>query len=298
MFNFLTKSKLLLWAKPLLLTAVITILAVYLVLVLLLYFAQEWLIFPGKESQGQPYAVVKPFPGMEVVQLSTAQGDQISALFGPALTTEGKPHPNAAQRPTLLYFYGNAMCARFALDEFQEYRRLGLNVMIPDYVGFGMSSGQPSEAGCYATAEATYTYLGSRADIDSHKIVVLGRSLGSGVAVDLASRKPVAALMTLSAYSSLADMAHELYPYLPVSLFLKHRFDSQSKIGKVHCPILVAHGKNDDIISFRHSQRLASAAKAPVTQVYLEHFGHNDFFGPETIQVLRDFLDKIPEFRQ
>jgi hypothetical protein len=153
-----------------------------------LFSTQIRLIFPGAEKQGQPTTIVQARPGEELVSLTTAHGDQVIALFGPALTPDGQPHPKAASSPTMLYFYGNAMCVNDALPEFDRFRRLGLNVMIPDYVGYGMSGGKPSESGCYATADAAFAHLLKRKDVDPAKIVVAGWSLGGAVAIDLASR--------------------------------------------------------------------------------------------------------------
>src|SRR5262249_38921007 len=132
---------------------------VYLGSLLVLYSLQTRIIFPGWETQGQPYAEIHPRPGTDLIRLKTETGEPIVALFGPALTPAGWPHPRAADRPTLIYFYGNAMCLKAAAIEFDQFRRLGLNVVIPEYLGYGMSGGSPSERGCRATADAVYDYL-------------------------------------------------------------------------------------------------------------------------------------------
>ena len=159
--------------------------------------------------------MVRPRADAELVTLSTANGDRVVALFGPALTREGEPHPEASRRPTLLYFYGNGMCLNDTLEQFDHFRRLGANVLIPDYVGYGMSGGQPGESGCLATADAAYDHLQSRRDVDPRAIVAVGWSLGGAVAIDLASRRPVAGLAAFSTFTSMVEMARRNFPFLP-----------------------------------------------------------------------------------
>jgi fermentation-respiration switch protein FrsA (DUF1100 family) len=250
----------------------------YLGFVTVLYALQTRLIFPGQETQGQSSAVVRPRAGCELVQLKTHRGDSVVALFGPALTRDGRPDPDAAHRPSLIYFYGNAMCLNYATTEFDQFRRLGLNVLIPEFVGYGMSGGSPSEKGCYATADAAYDYLVSTRGVMPQRIVTAGWSLGGAVAVDLAARRPVGGLMIFSTFTRVADMARRVLPFVPVSLLLRHRFDSLGKIQQVRCPILIAHGRRDRIAPFFMAQRLAAAAKCPVTRLWLDEADHNDFY--------------------
>jgi fermentation-respiration switch protein FrsA (DUF1100 family) len=251
---------------------------VYLGTSLVLYSFQTRIIFPGQATQGQPFAEVRPRPGTELVRLKTQRDEPIVALYGPALTTEGRPHPHAADRPTLIYFYGNAMCLNDSEPEFDRFRRLGLNVIIPEYLGYGMSGGSPSERGCLATADAVYDYLTTARGVDPARIVAAGWSLGGGVAVDLAARKPVGGLIIFCTFTSAVDMAHRLLPMVPVSLLLRHRFDSLRKIPRVRCPILIGHGRRDGIVPFDMGQRLAASAKAPVTTLWVDQAEHNDFY--------------------
>lgn len=254
------------------------ILLVYLGLMAVLYSLQTELIFPGARSRGRAEAVVTPPPGAELVTLSTAGGNRVVALFGPALTADGRPHPDAAHRPSLIYFYGNGMCLNDARFEFDRLRQLGANVLLPEYVGYGMSDGQPSEAGCYATADAALEYLERRPDVDRGKVVLAGWSLGGAVAIDLASRRQVSGLAIFSAFTSMTDMARVHYPFLPISLLLRHRFESEAKLTSITCPIFIGHGQDDAVIPFAMSDRLAAASKGPVTRLNIAGADHNDFF--------------------
>jgi len=272
-------------------------LLVYAGVVVVFYALQTRLIFPGSETQGKPEAVVRPPQDAELATLTTARGDRVVALFGKALTPEGSPRPDASACPTILYFYGNAMCLRDASDEFGRFRRLGANVLIPEYVGFGMSGGSPGESGCRETAEAALAYLAARRDVDQGRVVLAGWSLGGAVALDLASRHSVAGVATFSTFTRMADVSRLLVPFLPTSLLLRHRFESVSKIGQVGCPVLIGHGRNDRIIPFAMADRLAAAASGPVTRVTIEEADHNVFFrsgGERVWTPLSRFIDQLP----
>ncbi len=268
----------------------------YLGYLTLLFSFQTRLIFPGHETQGQEFARIRPRPGTELLRLESQQGEPIVALFGPALTAEGRPDPEAVARPTLIYFYGNAMCLKYAMEDFDRFRRLGLNVLIPDYVGYGMSGGSPSERGCQATADAAYDYLVSKRGVPPSRIVAGGWSLGGAVAIDLADRKPVAGLVVLSAFTSGVDMGRRMTPFLPVSLLLRHRFDNLRKISRIQCPILIGHGRRDRIVPFEMGQRLAAAAKGPVTILWIDEADHNDIYhvgGNEIDKAVVKFIDEF-----
>jgi hypothetical protein len=273
-------------------------LAFYLVGLLLIATFQERIIFPGHATQGRPDAVVEPGPDTELLSLRTARGDRVVALFGAALTADGRPRPDAARRPTLLFFYGNAMCLATARDLLDDLRRIGVNVLIPEYAGYGMSSGRPSEANCYATVDASLEHLKKRKNIDPNRIVVGGWSLGAAVAIDLAAREKTAGLISLSGFTSGVEMGRRLMPFLPVRLLLRHRFASVDKIGRVACPIFVGHGADDHIIPAEMADRLAAAARAPVTRRIIPGADHNDFFlvgGDDLLQALGRFLDSLPD---
>jgi pimeloyl-ACP methyl ester carboxylesterase len=257
----------------------------YLGLALVLALLQTQLIFPGAASQGTPDAQIDAarLDG-ELVTLTTPAGEKVVALFGSARDPAGRPHPQAKSRPTLLYFYGNGMCAAAAEIEFQEFRRRGFNVMVPDYLGYGMSGGKPSEAGVYATADACFDHLKQRGDVDPTKIVPLGLSLGGGPALHLAStRTEVPCVVTIAAFTSVDAMARKLFPYLPTGAILKHHFDNEKKIAALAPPrpLFLAHGTRDGIIPFEMSQKLADAASAGGSKVVkYDVIGgdHNDIY--------------------
>jgi fermentation-respiration switch protein FrsA (DUF1100 family) len=258
----------------------------YVLLLIFLYVEQRTLIFPaGRQNRAQAAALPAAIAGLtapyDPLLLETPGHERTAALYAPALTLSGRIDPDAARRPTLLYFYGNGSSLPDSADVIEAMRRRGLNVMVSDYVGYGQSGGEVSEAGCYDTADAAYAYLTDQRKIAPGRIVIMGRSLGTAVAVDLASRKPSGGLITVSAFTTMADMAASQYPIVPgpiINVLLKHRFLSIRKIGRVHCPILLAHCRDDDLVPFSMASELQRAATAPVTRLNLPHGGHNFVF--------------------
>jgi fermentation-respiration switch protein FrsA (DUF1100 family) len=267
-------------------------------LVTVLFSLQSRIIFPGALTKDQPYALVRARPGTELVHLETKNGDRIVALYGPSVSADGRPDPRALDRPTLIFFYGNAMCLNYASEQLEELRRLEVNVLIPEYVGYGMSSGSASEKGCQATALAAYDYLVTTRKVDPRKIISAGWSLGGAVAIDLASQKEVGGLIAFSSFTSGVDMGRRMLPFVPVSLLLRHRFDSVRKIAKIKCPTLIGHGRWDHAIPFDMGQELAAGAGGPVTTLWIERAGHNDFFevgGKEIDQAITQFAEALAQ---
>jgi fermentation-respiration switch protein FrsA (DUF1100 family) len=188
------------------------------------------------------------------------------------------------------------MCLNYAAVEFEQFRRLGMNVLIPEFVGFGMSEGNASETGCQATADAAYTYLVSTRGLKPERIVAGGWSLGGAVAIDLASRREVGGLIIFSTFTRAVDMARRVAPFLPVSLLLHHRFENLEKIARVRCPILIGHGRRDAIAPFWMGESLAKAARSPVTMLWLDTADHNDFYevgGRRIDQAITSFVKSL-----
>lgn len=280
-----------------------SVVVLYLLLVLLVWGFQEWLIFPGRYTHAKSAFVTTPGPDEELIPLTTSNGQKTFALFGKAQRPDGSPDPDAARRPTLLWFYGNAMCLKHCDWNLREFRPLGFNVCIPEYLGYGMAEGAPSEAGCYAVADAAYAYLLSRPDIAHDRIISSGWSLGGAVAIDLAARKQaeghLAGLMTFCTFTSMAEAGSSSYPFLPVRTLLRYKFDSAQKLRQLKMPLLIAHGKKDRVIPFAMSEeltRIAQANGAQATRLIIPEAGHNDFFstgGEEVLEAMRGFGTRL-----
>jgi uncharacterized protein len=268
--------------------------SLYLAACLNMFFDQDRLIFPGAVTQGWPKEVVAPSSDFDLVHLQTADGDPFVAIFGVALDRAGHRLANANSQATILFFNGNGMCVADSFQIFRELRRLGANVMIVEYPGYGMSGGKASEKSFYAAADAAYHHLTQQPDVDPRQIVAAGWSIGAAVAIDLAARKPVAGLATFSAFTRMRDVLSRRTHLLPMSLLLRSHFDNLATIGRIGCPIFIAHGTHDSAVPFAMSKKLIAAANRPVTSVQLN--SDHDVFqsGNATLdEQLKQFLSHL-----
>ena len=274
--------------------------AVYLLPLIGLGIFQRTLIFYASATHDS--AAEAP-PDPRTLWLRTASGDQFDAYYGHALKADGSVDAAYSHRPTLLFFTGKGASLAGEQDLFQSLRRLDANILMPEYVGFGQSSGQESETNCFATAQAAYQFLRTQPDIDQKRLVIAGYSLGSGVAVDLAVREiavkqPVAGLALFAAYTSMAEMGHQEYPLYPawlLRLILRYPFASETKMPKITCPVLLVHSRADTLIPYRMSEKLAAACRGPVTRLTITRAGHAEYFSTIETAVfpaLRRFLEK------
>ncbi len=160
---------------------------------------------------------------------------------------------------------------------YASMRDLGINLLAFDYRGFGESSGAPDERGLYDDATASYQYLIRSLGVPPERLVLFGHSLGSGVAIELASRVPAAGLIVEGAYTSVVDRGQELYPFFPIRLIATQRFPSFDRIRLVDMPKLFLHSPDDRVIPYAHGRRLFEAARAPKQFVDVRG-GHDDAY--------------------
>ncbi len=222
------------------------------------------MIFPGSQA---PFPEPREDEGWSVERYETTDGTRLAGAFFRA------PSPDA---PVLLYFHGNAEAAAHNLPLAADLRARAFGVFLAEYRGYGGLTGSPSEEGLYADGEAALAELG-RLGIPPERVVLVGRSLGSGVAVELATRHRVAAVVLVSAYTSLVDMGRTVAgPLAP--LVVRDRFDSLSKVGRVGAPVVLIHGELDDVVPIAMGRRLA-AARPGSRWVEVPGTSHNDFPG-------------------
>lgn len=200
------------------------------------------------------------------------------------------PHPAATK--TLLFFHGNGGNISHRGDSLAIFHRLGVNILIIDYRGYGRSEGEPSEQGLYLDAQAAWDYLRHEQGQKPEQIILFGRSLGGAVATDLASRVEPAALILESTFSSARDMASHLFPLLSRLVVLRYHFDSIGKVAQLSSPLLMLHSPEDRVIPFALGQALYEAAPAP-KRFMLMRGGHNGGFlqsQPLYEETLRQFI--------
>ncbi len=197
-------------------------------------------------------------------------------------------HPRG--RSTLIYLPGNAGNISDRLEKIVHLNRLGVNVFIIDYRGYGQSEGRPSEHGLYEDARGAYDYLGTRQDIDDDKVWAYGASLGGAVAIDLATKRKLACLVIDSSFTKAADIAKTIYPFVP-SFLIQTKLDSSSKIKKLAIPKLFLHSPQDEVVPYRLGRRLFEEAPPPKEFLDMQG-GHNDNY----VQSQELWKQKIAQF--
>lgn len=189
--------------------------------------------------------------------------ESVSFETGDGLKLKGWFIPKEDSRGVLLFCHGNAGNIGHRLDTILLFNKLGLAVFIFDYRGYGESEGKPTETGTYEDSKAAWQYLVEERQVDPDRIVVFGRSLGGSVASWLASRYTPGVLILESVFTSLPDVATVHYPYMPVRLMLRFKYNTVEYLSKVNCPTLIIHSRGDEITPFSHGQRLFEMAPEP-----------------------------------
>jgi len=244
---------------------VIGITVAYVIFVGFLFiFQSDYIYYPERVLSADPGSIGLHF---ESVSFETRDGIKLSGWFIPAEIAIG----------VILFCHGNAGNISHRLDSIQIFHQLGLDVFIFDYRGYGQSQGKPTEQGTYTDAEAAWRYLVEERQVSPNEVIVFGRSLGAAVATQLAQSHMPSALILESAFTSLPDIAARLYPYLPVRLLLRFKYNTAEYLSRVNCPVLIVHSRDDEIMPFSHGRQLFELANEP--KEFLEITGtHNEGF--------------------
>ncbi len=246
---------------------ILVIIASYALLVAVVYFMQNRMLYMPNVA-GRALTMTPRDAGMDYqdVSIDTADGVTLHGWFIPGRSSR-----------VLLFFHGNAGNISHRLESIRQFQGLGLSVLIIDYRGYGQSSGTTSEKGIYRDADAAWRHLTEDRGIATSDIVIFGRSLGGSAAAWLATRHQPLALIVESSFTSVPDVAQEVYPWLPVRWLTTLSHATGDYVRDVHCPILVVHSREDDIIPFHHGEDIFAAANEPRTLLVLRG-GHNDAF--------------------
>ena len=266
------------------LNLVLAIAIAYAAILLLVFLFQPRLVyFPqaARELATTPRAIGLEY---EDVSLHTADGVKLHGWWVPAHGARG----------TVLLLHGNAGNISHRLGYLAMFSRLAYSVLIVDYRGFGKSGGSPGEEGTCRDAEAAWQHLTEARKLKARDIVIVGESLGGGVATWLAVKYPPRALILASTFTSVPDLAARIYPWLPVRLLARIDYANLDRIRQIDVPVLIAHSRGDDIIPFAHGEALFDAARAP-KQFLIMSGGHNDgflFAREEWVAAVRGFLER------
>lgn len=241
-----------------------------------IYFKQRsFIYFPSQQIR-------KSAPDFKIVKIPTGDGLTLAAGYRQAL----------AGRPTLLAFHGNGADWQSMAHGLRPMIDRGYGVLAVEYRGYQANPGSPSEQGLYEDGRAALRWLGSEA-IPASQVVAIGNSLGTGVAVQLASETRLRGLVLVSPMSSMVRLASARMSWLPVKLLLRDRYDNLAKLPRVKSPIMILHGDADRVIPIEEGRRLASRNRA-VEFVEFPAVGHELMYDPVIASSIAQFLRDIP----
>ena len=223
-------------------------------------------------------------PGFQAVRYGTADGLELVSWYRPARKGFA----------TIVYFQGNGGNIADRIFKTRPLFEAGYGLLLVGYRGYGGNPGSPSEGGLYHDGRAALAYLHGQG-VPFERLVLLGESLGSGVAVRMASETKVRAVILEAPYTSTVDVGQAAYFFLPVSLLMYDRFPSIDYIDKIQAPLLVIHGEEDRVIPTRFGRRLFRAASQPKEAHFLPRAGHNDLFEHGLTDFELTFLARLPD---
>lgn len=259
--------------------------AAALLLVSLRAFSRHFIYLPWRWSEAEAR---RWNPGYEEVWIDPPGGPRLHAWL----------HRGPRADLAVLVCHGNAGHLGVQEGLLDPYRRLGVTALLFDYRGYGLSEGSPDEEGIAADALAALDRLAELSGLPPERLVLHGKSLGGAPAVRAAARRGAGGLVLESAFTSAVDLGRHHYPFLPVAWLIEDRLDAASGLSKVSAPILILHGKADDIVPVEHAVRLGRASFGRARVVILPRSGHNDTFEAEPdayLGALREFLRGVAE---
>lgn len=243
-----------------------------------LHFNQQNLFYPAPRDYPRG-----SLPGYRIVHTETSDGLRLKALY------------RAAQpgRRTIIFFHGNGDSLAGAAEAVRGLAADGIGVLLVEYRGYGGNPGSPGEAGFYRDGEAAIRWLASDGVVASRTILV-GNSIGSGPATEMATRHPVAALILVSGFSSLPDVAGAHVRWLPVRWLVRDQFANAKKIGAVDGDVLILHGDRDNVVSLANARRL-HAARPRSTLTIVPGAGHELAYSDAAQGLIADWVDRLPD---
>ena len=257
---------------------VIVLASIYLIGVAVLYFKQREMLFPIPPV-GRTAPAAAGFPQAEEDVLTTADGEKVIIWHVP-------PKPG---RPVVLFFPGNGDFLAGRVSRFRAITADGTGLVALSYRGYAGSTGAPSEQGLLLDATAVYAFATER--YDPNRLVAWGFSLGTGVAVAVASEHPVGKVILEAPYTSTVDVAASLFRFVPIRLLMRDQFRSDERIAHVTVPLLIMHGTNDPAIPIAFGERLFTLAHEPKKLVRLPGGGHENLDNFGALETARQFIN-------
>ena len=263
-----------------LLQLLLIIFFLYFFVLVFLYFYQRNLLYHPNENN---YSGDKISVDIKKVKIQTSDNIELLGWYH---------EKNLKDYKTLVYFHGNAGSLENRIHKLNHFEDMNINFLIIAWRGFSGNSGKPTEQGLYEDGKSAINWLLNKG-VEEQNIVIYGESLGTGVATHLSQYRNFAGIILETPFTSMIDAAKAFYPYIPVSLLLKDRFDNKNKIKNINSPLLVMHGEVDQIVPFSMGQKIYEIANKPKYSYFTKHDNHMMEYDKNLINTLNSFLKSL-----
>jgi len=259
---------------------VLIILFLYFFVLLFLYFYQRSLLYHPNENN---YSGDKISVDIKKVKIITSDDIELIGWYH---------EKNIKNYKTLVYFHGNAGSLENRIHKLNHFQDMNINFLIIAWRGFSGNTGKPTEHGLYEDGKSAINWL-TKKGVDEKNLILYGESLGTGVAAHLAQNKSYAGVILETPFTSMVDAAKIFYPYIPVNLLLKDKFENYKKVKNINSPILVMHGEKDQIVPFSMGKKIFEIANEPKYSYFTKYDNHMMEFDEKLVLALKSFLKSL-----
>ena len=276
--NFLFKKKLM--KMNYFIHILLIFVLIYFFILISTYIFQRNLLYHPTENN---YSGDQILVSIEKVKINTQDGIELMSWYH---------NKNVNNYKTILFLHGNAGSLENRIHKINHFKDMNVNFLLVAWRGFSGNKGTPTEKGLYEDAESAVRWLKSKG-VRENNIIVYGESLGTGVATEIAQNKNFAGIILESPFTSMIDAGKDKYPYLPVRLLLKDRYESNKKIKNINSPILIMHGKVDNIVPFLMGKKMYALANEPKYSYFSEDDDHMMEYNEKLLKALKDFIGSL-----
>jgi len=263
-----------------LLQIILIIFFIYFLVLVFLYFYQRNLLYHPNENN---YSEDKISVDIENVRIKTSDNIELLGWYH---------EKNLKDFKTLIFFHGNAGSLENRIHKLNHFRDMNINFLIIAWRGFSGNNGNPSEQGLYEDGKSAIDWL-IKKGISEKNLILYGESLGTGVATHLAQNKNFAGVILETPFTSMIDAAKKFYPYIPVKLLLKDKFENYKKIKNINSPILIMHGEVDQLVPFSMGKKIYEIANEPKYSYFTKYDNHMMEYDENLVLALKSFLRSL-----
>jgi uncharacterized protein len=260
-----------------LLIILLTFLSIYFLIVLFTYIFQRNLLYHPSENN---YSGDKLLVFVEKVKIKTEDNIELTSWYH---------NKNHNDYKTIIFFHGNAGSLENRIHKINHFKEMNINFLLVSWRGFNGNQGKPSENGLYNDARSAIKWLESKG-VKEKNIIIYGESLGTAVAVEIAQFKNFAGIILESPFTSMIDAGKNKYPFLPVKFLLKDKYESNKKIKNINSPILIMHGKIDNIVPFKMGKTMYELANEPKHYYFSDYDNHMMEYNDKLLDTLKNFI--------